>query len=138
MTVTAIPRATGCPGYTETFPSAPESVTAARRLVRTVLDAWDMNDLVDDGVLVISELVSNSVTHTRSRSVQVTVSRPGRDCVRIGVRDASGIWPRRRFAADGDLHGRGLTLIDAVTTRWGTDRLSRGKRVWGELRRQAG
>src|SRR4051812_37753458 len=63
MTVMATPRPTGHPGYSETLDRVPESAAVARRLVRTALTAWGLEDLIEDATLVITELVSNAVDH---------------------------------------------------------------------------
>ncbi|MFC9506307.1 ATP-binding protein [Streptomyces sp. NPDC057002] len=105
----------------------------ARRLVRVALAAWSLDDLADDGVLIVSELVSNAVQHARSRSIRVTVTRPETVRVRIGVVDKSKQLPEVRELREGDESGRGLTLVGALAKDWGTDRLPWGKRVWAEL-----
>lgn len=134
MTVTAFSRPTGHPGYSETLPRAAESTAIARRLVRTALSAWGMEELIDDAMLVVTELVSNAIEHSRLPSIRVIVARPAQDCVRIGVVDRSKVVPRMRTDSNGDkLGGRGLLLVDAVTDRWGTRLYGWGKQVWGEL-----
>ncbi|MFI6373777.1 ATP-binding protein [Streptomyces sp. NPDC050546] len=130
-TTRALP--TGCPGYCETLPRRPESVGAARRLVRVALAAWSLDDLADDGELIVSELVSNAVQHARCRSIRVTVTRPETVRVRIGVVDKSKRLPEVKEPRDGDENGRGLALVGALAKDWGTDRLPWGKRVWAEL-----
>lgn len=133
MTMTATASPTGHPGYTQTMPCMAESAETARRLVRTALAVWDLEQLVDDGTLVVTELVANAVQYTRCRLIRVSVSRPDENFVRIGVVDKSRVLPVRRVPDDNDVRGRGLTLVEALTTRWGSDRLPWGKRVWGEL-----
>ncbi|MGW5467674.1 ATP-binding protein [Streptomyces chartreusis] len=136
MTVSAKPRPTGHPGYSETLPGQEESAEVARQLVRTALAAWHLEDLTDSGVLLVSELVANAVKHTNSRLIRVVVSRPSEKWVRIGVTDKSVVMPEIRKENGDNLPtgGRGLLLIDALATRWGTDRYGWGKHVWGELK----
>lgn len=76
MTVTASAHPTGHPGYTETLPCDEAGVSAARRLVRTALAAWGLDDLAEDSSVIVSELATNAVRHTRSRHMRVTISRP--------------------------------------------------------------
>ncbi|MGX1758363.1 ATP-binding protein [Streptomyces lydicus] len=135
MTMTAS-RPTGHPGYSETLLRRPESVAVARRLVRCALTAWDMEELADDGALVVSELVTNAVRHARSEAIRLVVSRPGPATVRIGVVDKSKAPPRHRPPGDEDDSGRGLVLVAGLTAAWGIDPLPWGKRVWGELHRK--
>jgi anti-sigma regulatory factor (Ser/Thr protein kinase) len=126
-------RPTGCPGYSETLPREPESAGAARRLVCVALAAWGLDDLADDGALIVTELVSNTVRHARCRSIRVTVTRPEPARVRIGVVDKSKGLPELREPCTGDESGRGLVLVGALAKDWGTDHLPWGKRVWAEL-----
>jgi anti-sigma regulatory factor (Ser/Thr protein kinase) len=102
-------------------------------LVRVALAAWSLDELADDGVLIVSELVSNAVQHARSRSLRVTVTRPEAVRVRIGVVDKSRRLPELREPHEGDERGRGLALVGALAKDWGTDQLPWGKRVWAEL-----
>ncbi|MFC4503406.1 MULTISPECIES: ATP-binding protein [Streptomyces] len=127
-------RPTGYPGYSQTLPCEPESAGMARRLVRVALTAWGLDDLADDGALIVSELVSNSVQHAQSHFIRVTVTRPGVTRVRIGVVDKSERAPVCRKPAEEDESGRGLVLVRALAKDWGADRLPWGKRVWAELR----
>ncbi|MFI6663346.1 ATP-binding protein [Streptomyces sp. NPDC050523] len=134
MTVSAQPRPTGHPEYSETLPGLEESAAAARKLVRVALAAWHLEPLIDSGVLIVTELVANAVRHTKSRSIRIVVSKPCRHFVRIGVVDKARVMPAM-VKPGGDLptSGRGLLLIDALAERWGTDVHDWGKQVWGEL-----
>jgi serine/threonine-protein kinase RsbW len=135
MTVTATPRPTGHPGYSQTLPREPESAAIARKLVRTALAAWGLEDLIESGTLIISELVSNAVEHARLDSIRVIISRPSPTLVRLAVVDRSKVIPIIRTDSNGDqTRGRGLLLVDAFSDRWGTDLYRWGKKVWGELR----
>ncbi|MFD4787377.1 ATP-binding protein [Streptomyces sp. NPDC058459] len=127
------PRRTGHPGYTETLPRQPESAALARRLARTALTTWDLSHLTDDAALVISELVANAVQHAQRDSIRVTVERAASDTVRVSVTDFSGTLPEPRTPTANDENGRGLTLIAALATNWGTDERRWGKVVWAEL-----
>ncbi|MFJ2174307.1 ATP-binding protein [Streptomyces sp. NPDC087851] len=135
MTVTATPRPTGHPGYSETLPREPESAAVARKLVSTALAAWGLEDLIDDATLVITELVSNAADHSRLDSIRVIISRPTENRIRLGVVDRSRVIPLMRTDSNGDqIRGRGLVIVNSVTDRWGTDLYRWGKQVWGELR----
>jgi serine/threonine-protein kinase RsbW len=134
MIVSAQPRPTGHPGYSETLPALEESAEAARKLVRIALAVWHLDDLTDSGVLLVTELVTNAVKHTNTRNIRVVVSRPSERFVRIGVVDKARVMPEMVNAGDDLLtSGRGLLLIDALAERWGTDMYRWGKQVWAEL-----
>lgn len=131
MTITAHP--TGPPGYSQTMPCMAECVAIARRFVRIALLTWGLGDLAETGALIVSELFTNAIHHTKSLSVKVTVTRPEEKLVCIAVVDKSRALPEPRNPGSDDDRGRGLALIEALCWRWGTERLPCGKRVWCEL-----
>ena len=107
---------------------------AARRVVTEVVgDALPEGEL--EGVLLAtSEVVTNAVEHGAppiDLRVDTAESR-----VRIEVRDGSPLPPRRRHddgAGPSDVRGRGMTIVERVTDRWGVDERADGKAVWFEL-----
>lgn len=138
MTVTATSRPTGHPAYSQTLPREPQSAAVARRLVRTALTLWGLESLIEDTALVVTELVSNAVDHSRLPSIRVIVSRPSATGVRVGVVDRSKTIPMMRTDSNGDqLRGRGLVLVDTLTEQWGTELYRWGKQVWAELEEAA-
>ncbi|MEV3886042.1 ATP-binding protein [Streptomyces griseoincarnatus] len=134
MIVSVKPHHTGHPGYSKTLPGLEESADSARRLVRTALAAWHLEDLTDTAILLVSELVANAVKHTNSRVIRVIITRPSERFVRIGVVDKARVLPELTQPGDDLLtSGRGLLLIDALAERWGADLYRWGKQVWAEL-----
>ncbi|MFI9207610.1 ATP-binding protein [Streptomyces sp. NPDC053253] len=128
-------RPTGHPAYSQTLPREARSAAAARRLVRTALTLWGLDPLIEDASLVITELVSNAVEHSRLQAIRVTVSRPSAREVRVGVVDRSRTVPILGAESDGDqIRGRGLFLVDTLAERWGTELYRWGKQVWAELK----
>ena len=81
--------------------------------------------------LLAGELLANAVVHgPPSGAVAVTVTRRG-DEIRVAVRDESPEAPRRKDAAPTAVGGRGVALVDALSTRWGVDdHGADGKTVW--------
>ncbi|MET9559963.1 MULTISPECIES: ATP-binding protein [Streptomyces] len=126
-------RPTGYPGYSETLPRQSGSAGTARRLVRVALAVWGLDDLADDGVLIVSELVSNAVQHARRESIRVSVDRPEAVRVCIGVVDFSKVPPAPRVPDGESEGGRGLALVAELADHWGSEPLPWGKRVWAEL-----
>lgn len=120
---------------------SPSSVPAARNRLRDTLRNWDLADLADDSALVLSELLSNAVEHSRNsdRKVSTRFSRlPAGRGVRIEVFDAdtSRLPHMPSEAGTEDVRGRGLRLVDACTAqRWGIVLGASGKAVWGEVAR---
>jgi Histidine kinase-, DNA gyrase B-, and HSP90-like ATPase. len=130
----ARPNATGAPGYSETLPCEPESARRARTLVSAALHAWGLEDLAESGTLVVSELISNAVAHTRCRLTRVTIARVGNNTIRVAVADTSRQVPRMLTPTGHSGSGRGLFLVDALSDRWGYDLQRASKVVWAELR----
>lgn len=89
--------------------------------------------LLDDALLLMSELVTNAIRHGDG---EVTVRLwPRPDSVRIEVTDAS---PRYPVATDSSVEaesGRGLHIVEALASRWGTTpaKAPSGKTVWVEI-----
>ncbi|MYS33864.1 anti-sigma regulatory factor (Ser/Thr protein kinase) [Streptomyces sp. KhCrAH-43] len=126
-------RPTGPPGYSQTLPRRPESAAVARRLTEAALCCWGLGELADDGALIVSELVANAVRHARRESVRVLVERISQRKVRVAVTDFSRGLPVECQAGDGDESGRGLLLVAALASDWGTDTRRWGKVVWADL-----
>ncbi len=83
---------------------------------------------------IVSELVANTVDHTRCRLIRVTIRRLTNGAVRISVADKCRVTPELGRPDDDQEGGRGLLLVDAMSWRWGYDRKPWGKVVWAELR----
>ncbi|MGI5194708.1 ATP-binding protein [Streptomyces sp. CA-288835] len=117
------------------LPSRPESAATARRLTQVVvLREWGLSPkITEDAVLLVSELVGNAVRHTGARVFGLRM-RSRRGWIRIEVRDPSRGLPCLMPVRDLDVSGRGLTLVDKLSDRWGVDLLPRGKTTWFEIR----
>ncbi|MFE6775123.1 ATP-binding protein [Streptomyces sp. NPDC057702] len=123
-----------------TLPSTPASVTVARRYVATVLADWGLagDDVAADTVrLIVSELATNAVQHTRGQSPTFTVDLVlDRDeLLRVGVTDSYPRFPRRLPAAVQQDNGRGMLIIRSLTAESGgrlsiTRTAEGGKTVW--------
>jgi PAS domain S-box-containing protein len=121
-----------------TFEPVGRSVATARGFVRDTLQGWGLGDIVDDAVVLTSELVTNAVVHAGT-SAEVLCLRE-EHAVRVEVADR---YPERELPLhDGGLPppgnhdregGRGLLLCSALATRWGVDYTASDKRVWFRL-----
>lgn len=81
----------------------------------------------DDVVLIVSELVSNSVRHTDTIDIGIKL-RLSDDTIRVEVSDDGG-----GFSTDAPRgEGMGLTLVDKIAARWGLI-LDGRFTVWVEL-----
>jgi hypothetical protein len=117
-----------------TFPWSGRGPTDARRFVTDTLFAWGRADLIDDAAVITTELAANAVLHART-DFTVTIARRPDGTIRVAVRDASILPPRRRQPGPYDGSGRGLGLVEAIAAGWGSDILADGKVVWAQLRR---
>jgi anti-sigma regulatory factor (Ser/Thr protein kinase) len=92
------------------------------------------NLLVDDAVLLVSEIVSNSVRHAsldKSDAIQVRV-RGSDSMLHVDVIDPGpGFDPELVNPSESE-GGWGLRLLDGLATRWGVERNDVTK-VWFEL-----
>ncbi|MFB7185650.1 SpoIIE family protein phosphatase [Streptomyces sp. NPDC056230] len=112
----------------------PEGLSDARTIVRQALTDWDMAEMADAAELATGELLVNVLLHTEGGAVLTleVLPEPTRR-VRLAVQDRSSVWPRRRSPGETATSGRGLLLLDAVTTRWGVEPRGEGKAVWCEI-----
>ena len=110
---------------------------AARRFLRDTLGDWGVDeDTVEAAELCVSELVTNAVIHTGASSEVTAQLDP--DFLTVTVRDSGGIGAVRRVAAPADpltVSGRGLGLVEALTTAWSAEHGADGTTVWFEIER---
>ncbi len=120
-----------------TFDPVGRSVATARSFVRDTLQGWGFTDIVDDAVVLTSELVTNAVVHAGT-AADVLCLR-SEDAVRIEVSDR---YPEREIPLQQSSvnmgspdreGGRGLQLCAALATRWGVDYTPTHKLVWFQL-----
>jgi DNA-binding NarL/FixJ family response regulator len=114
------------------LPQDLRSVREARRFLRETLAAWDLSDLEDASQIVVSELVTNAITHAQS-SCRLQLSRRGTS-VRVEVVDGGVGTPDPQPPTITGEHGRGMHIVAALAVAWGTEILDAGgKVVWAEL-----
>ncbi len=111
--------------------SEPASVMVVREWALRSSRSWCGPACGDAVALVASELVTNAIVHGRP-AVQVDLRLAGAVLV-LEVRDGGHVPPRRRVAAEQDENGRGLLLVEAMTSRWGYRATDDGKVVWAEV-----
>jgi anti-sigma regulatory factor (Ser/Thr protein kinase) len=115
------------------LPGTPQSVSAARQIARQLLG--DEHPATETAMLLVSELVTNSVMHSRSGEPggSVTVALcSGPAGILIQVCDDGGSSEPRvsAIAGDGAEHGYGLLLVDVLAERWGTISSPEGRVTW--------
>ncbi|MGZ4490696.1 MAG: ATP-binding protein [Nocardioidaceae bacterium] len=107
-------------------PFAPGSVSVARQRLRSwLIDQGSGNDVIEDARVVVSELVANSVRHARPLQdgnllVSWSVEQRG---LQISVSDGGAVTrPRAVHAGSSALAGRGMTIVEALTKKWWSER----------------
>jgi anti-sigma regulatory factor (Ser/Thr protein kinase) len=126
---------------TITFGALDGAVPSARARLRQLLWEWNHPELADDVSIVISELVTNAVIASAElrpaiAPVQIWLGSDTR-CVLLAVADASPRHPLRLDLSPEADAGRGLALVEALTSRWGwhpTIAAGLVKVVWAEWR----
>jgi anti-sigma regulatory factor (Ser/Thr protein kinase) len=129
----------------------PQAAADARDRVAVVIRNWNIRVDVDTALLITSELVANAVLHGGGPVTLAVRSSAGH--LRVDVHDASPIMPVPPAAVDsavdsavvdddfrsgealaideiGAETGRGLLLVDALSTGWGCYRTPAGKAVY--------
>jgi DNA-binding NarL/FixJ family response regulator len=115
------------------LPQRLSSVGAARKFITDKLTEWDLEQVLDDALLVGSELATNAITHAGSQCrLRLSLSAA---TLRIDVLDRGEGTPEPQPVSETREYGRGLHLVDAVTTAWGLELVPGGKLVWAELAR---
>ena len=118
------------------LPGTPESASAARRMARQLLG--EGHPAAETVQLVVSELVTNAIVHSKSGAAGGTVTValcPGPSGVLVQVRDDGGPSEPRltdvtRDTGNGAERGYGLLLVDALAERWGTISSPDGRITW--------
>lgn len=115
-----------------------ESAAVARTFLRHFLsDTADEGVDADVALLVVTELVSNAVRHTRAESGPIHLRVDLRPAVlHAEVDDGDPSAPVRRSSPSEDHQGRGLTMVAGMAVGWGwCRRVREGKRVWCDVSR---
>jgi anti-sigma regulatory factor (Ser/Thr protein kinase) len=115
------------------LPPRPTSAAEARRFVARALRKVDPA-VREIGVLLASELVTNSLLYAQGRiTVRVT---PSDGTYRIAVSDGSHQQVSPRRVSPEATSGRGLALVEQLSSDWGVVLVpDDGKEVWFELPR---
>jgi anti-sigma regulatory factor (Ser/Thr protein kinase) len=122
---------------TITLPGLRASVPCARRWVSKALTG---HPLADNARLIITELAANAVKHTRSNAKKHPRGRfdvhlfASETDVRIEVTDdGSDTSPAPMAASVNAECWRGLAIVQALATAWGTRPTGARRTVWAEL-----
>ncbi|HEX2772670.1 MAG TPA: SpoIIE family protein phosphatase [Micromonosporaceae bacterium] len=145
MSAEAGSSATGADGYVRRvrLPADRRTPTAARAVVRAVLAEAHLDELLNEALLLTTELSTNAIMHAGTElDIEVVASDTG---LTVMVTDfAAGpanhiVVGTRNEQTDISVvseRGRGLLLVDHFASRWGTTHDRTGKAVWFHLDRQ--
>jgi Histidine kinase-like ATPase domain len=141
----------------ERFPDEPIAAVRSRGFIAAALRRWSLPDLVPDMELAVTELVTNAILHACTPLVVTLCVADGRAEVAVTDHDLRSprMLPHRSdLAADLDalaeaqddedprhlrMHygpagsvtaGRGLIILDAISSAWGVTPRPNGKDVW--------
>lgn len=109
------------------------SVGHVRRTVRQFLEHEGVADSQDDVLLVLSELVTNSMIHTPDAPEVVVRHQHRPERIDIEVSDGSPLLPVPRIADVGPHGGRGLRIVDHLSAAWGVRPSDGGKTTWASV-----
>jgi anti-sigma regulatory factor (Ser/Thr protein kinase) len=109
-----------------TFENQPASVPAARRFATGALTGAS-RELTEAVALMVSELATNCVVHTNS-DFEITISQTPSE-IRVEALDRARGEPRMQSPGPSDPHGRGLRIVDALSSDWGVDLRDRHRKV---------
>ncbi|MEU8269009.1 ATP-binding protein [Sphaerisporangium sp. NPDC049002] len=105
-----------------------------RSMVREILTSWTLESLADDVVLVVDELLANALSYGEP-PVRLALSAEDGELLRVQVTDHAAELPRHLHLGIEAVHGRGLTIVEALAHECGITPLSgpsgtSGKTVW--------
>ena len=119
----------------------PTAVGLARTLAGARLHKWGCYRILDDALLIVSELVTNAARQTPHEELRFQVSRDANGII-IAVWDSSPEIPKPKPLFDLDMDddaldnsgGRGLPIVQTLSTTCGVTRDPHGgKWVWARL-----
>lgn len=114
----------------------PAAVPQARAIVRELLREWQLDAMADEVTLLLSELMTNAVQACTAGpdgpEIVATIRLAG-TVLLLEIWDASPAPPVVQEADLTSESGRGLLMIEVMSTRWGHHQQDGGKVVWCEV-----
>ncbi|GGK97379.1 SpoIIE family protein phosphatase [Mangrovihabitans endophyticus] len=122
------------------LPNDRRTPAAARALVRSMIEEAGLDALLNEALLLTTELSTNAVVHAGTELDMEVAADP--DGLTVTVTDFApgpveqlAVGPRNDSFDIGEVaeRGRGLLLVDHFASRWGTVHEGAGKGVWFRL-----
>jgi PAS domain S-box-containing protein len=115
------------------LPSDPSALRAGRRFATATLLEWSVPEaVIEDAALVVSELITNAIVHGRP-PIRLRLLRTPAELA-LEVDDDASAMPRRLRVGPEAEHGRGLSIVADLSSRWAARANGHGKTVWSTLR----
>ncbi|GAA3778949.1 hypothetical protein GCM10022225_78810 [Plantactinospora mayteni] len=125
------------------LPADRRTPAAARALVRSVLAEAGLEELLNEALLLTTELSTNAVEHAGTEvDIEVVADESGLTVTvsdfAVGPIEDVAARPRNDLTDISQVseRGRGLLLVDHFASRWGTMHQATGKGVWFRLDRK--
>ena len=113
---------------TTTIPRGPDAPSSARQVL---LASLPPGALLDDALLLTSELVTNVVRHAPEAVGQIDLGVSAAPVLTVSVTQGGG-FPED-IGPSGSLGGMGLRIVDAVSSRWGFSSDGESLVMWFQL-----
>jgi anti-sigma regulatory factor (Ser/Thr protein kinase) len=122
--------------------SDPRQVEITRCLVRAALESRGLGHYASEAEVIASELVTNAIQHASSPGsvtdkIGVTLMRVwDGEAISVVVTDPSPIPPVKRETTTGSERGRGIQIVEALSSHWGWNHEQSGKAVYAILAKE--
>jgi hypothetical protein len=110
----------------------PAAAAEARSQVRAVIRTWKVPVDPDIALLLASDLVTNAITHGNSETLTLGI-RCSSSRLRIDLYDTSRSVPMAMVEPADTATGRGLVLVAALSTEWGSFKTPAGEAAYFTL-----
>ena len=107
--------------------------TVWRSTLRSTLDGTVAADTVEDVIIVAGELVANALEHGLPPAALEVLAEP-EGSVLVSVLDHGSVVPLSPMPISLEaVRGRGLLIVDSLTSEWGVLESGHGKAVWARV-----
>jgi len=120
---------TPVPSAMASFNERVETTRDARSWLAAFLRNWDVaSTVIEDAILVVSELVTNALRHGAGAAVVRASIRD--EVIQLSVTDSGDGLPEQQTIDLGRVGGLGLHVVERVSADWGVAAFPGGKTVF--------